>query len=300
MTQRHGTASDSSSDDPRKMSSNLTFNTLISKFAAHYNIKLDTIANDDHDATAHCIRATLAGYIGTNSHAAIIILKRLFGHSNNLMPDAYLVNNPLIIKQRRKNITDAQEAQATIMAKSIVRGKVTGIKGKQLLDGVKHIAGELRAELKNESLTEMDFHVRLEERLKEILLMRIQGEDIYALMTPVGVICMRCQSDSTDSPCAKLGNHQQRNALNISKEVTDALATLPNPAQCVGKECPDALLGEDWSWDLLYNFDYYIKLHKGQGHKNIDMRNQAKHFIKNYAPLLKDIYADLREEGYFD
>jgi hypothetical protein len=300
LTQQQATASDSSSDDPRKISSNQTFNRLIHNFAEHYNIKLETVSSDDNDATAHCIRATLAGYIGANSHAAIIILKRLFGHSNNLMPDAYLLNNPIIIKQRRKNITDAQEEQATIMSQNIARGKVSGTKGKQMLEGLKHIAGELQMELKNESLTEMDFHIRLKERLKEILLMRIQGEDIYALKTPVGVICMRSQSDSTDSPCAKLSNHQKRKELNISKDVTDALATLPNPAQCVGKECSDALLGEDWSRDLLYSFDFYIKLVKGQGHKNIDIRNQAKHYINDYGPLLKDIYADEREETYFD
>jgi hypothetical protein len=111
---------------------------------------------------------------------------------------------------------------------------------------------------------------------------------------------MRSQSDSTDSPCAKISNHQKRKELNISKDVTDALATLPNPAQCVGKECSDALLGEDWSRDLLYSFDFYIKLLKGQGHKNIDIRNQAKHYINDYGPLLKDIYADEREETYFD
>nr|WP_075518719.1 site-specific integrase [Moritella viscosa]SHN97548.1 Phage integrase family protein [Moritella viscosa] len=300
LTQTHATGSDSSSSDPRKFASNQVFNKYIQDFANYYGIKLETISDDDQDATAHCVRATLAGYIGANSHAAVIILKRLFGHSNNLMPDAYLVNNPLIIKQRRKNITDAQEEQARIMSKNIVNGKVSGTKGRQMLEGLKHIKSEFQSELKNESLTEMDFHVRLEERLKEILLMRIRGEDIYAIKTPVGVICMRSQSDSTDSPCAKLSNHSKRKELNISKDVTDVFATLPNPAQCVGKECSDAILGEDWSRDLLHSFDFYVKLLKGQGHKNIDIRNQAKHFIKNYGPPLKDIYSDERVEAYFD
>jgi len=300
LTQKLAASMDNTTNDLRKISCNQAFNSLIHAFASHFGIKLDTIIDDDKEATAHCIRATLAGYIGANSHAAIIILKRLFGHSNNLMPDAYLVNNPIIIKQRRKNITDAQEEQATIMSKNIINGKVTGTKGKQMLDGVKYIEGELKEELKNESLTEMDFHVRLEERLKEVLLMRIKGEDIYAFKTPMGVICMRSQSDSTDSPCAKLGNNQKRKELNISKDVTDAFATLPNPSQCIGKECSDAILGEDWSRDLLFSFDFYVKLLKGQGHKNIDIRNQAKHYIKNYGPLLKDIYSDEREEKYFD
>ena len=300
FTQRYTRRKNCPANDPRKIISGITFNKLLHDFAAHHEIKLETTSDDDSEATAHCVRATLAGYIGENSHAAIIILKRLFGHSNNLMPDVYLVNNPLIIRLRNKNINDAQEKLASTMAKNIVHGKVTGTKGKQLLEGRNYIEDELRGELKNESLTEMDLHVRLKERLKEILLMRIQGEDIYALKTPVGVICMRSQSDSTDSPCALVGNHQKRIKLNISKDVTDALATLPNPSNCVGKNCSDALLGEDWSRELLHSFDYHIKLLKGQGHKNIDIKHQAQRFIKDYGPLLKDLYSGEREDAYFD
>lgn len=298
ITQR-AHSSRSSLEDKKRIGSNGTFNKLIRSFAANYNIKLNTIS-DDVEATAHCVRATLAGYIGANSHVAIIILKRLFGHSNNLMPDAYLANNPIIIRQRKENITKAQDQQAGLMAKAWVNGKVTATKGKQLLQGIKHVDRELREELKNESLTEMDFHVRLEQRLKEILLERIRGDDIYALKTPVGVICMRSVSDSTDSPCAKQINHQRRKELNISKDVTDALATLPNPAHCIGKDCSDALMGEPWSRDLLLSFDYYIKLLKGQGHKNLDIVNMAKHYVKVYGPLLKDLYETEREAGYFD
>lgn len=300
FTKMNSSTTDNTTSDKRKMGCIKEFNNLIKSFALHYDIKLQTISDDYPEATAHCVRATLAGYIGANSHAAIIILKRLFGHSNNLMPDAYLANNPVIIKQRRNNIKKAQDLQAEVMAKAWASGKVTATKGKQLLLGIKHVDRELREELKNESLTEMDFHVRLEQRLKEILLERIRGDDIYALKTPVGVICMRSVSDSTDSPCAKQINHQRRRELNISKDVTDALATLPNPAHCIGKDCPDALMGEPWSRDLLLSFDYYIKLLKGQGHKNLDIVNMARHYVKVYGPLLKDLYETEREEGYFD
>jgi hypothetical protein len=301
LNQKSASSTDNTSTDKKKIGSGTGFNTLIKNFAAHFDIKLETISEDnDNEATAHCVRATLAGYIGSKSHAAIIILKRLFGHSNNLMPDAYLCNNPIIVRDRRKRILCAQKEHASLMAKNLSRATVSGVKGKQLLDGVEHIKQELENELKNESLTEMDFHVRLEERIKEILLMRISGEDIYALHTPVGVICMRSQSDSTDSPCAKRGNHDVRKALNISKDVTDVLATLPNPAHCIGKDCSDALLGKDWSWDILFSFDYYINLLKGQGHENVDIENQAKQVVKIYAPILKGLYAEEREEAYFD
>ncbi len=301
LNQRMASSTDNTSSDKKKIGSGRGFNSLIQNFAKHFDIQLETIREDDDDeATAHCVRATLAGYIGSKSHAAIILLKRLFGHSNNLMPDAYLCNNPIIVRDRRKRILSAQKEQASLMAKNLVRATVSGVKGNQLLDGVEHIKQELKNELKNESLTEMDFHVCLEERLKEILLMRISGEDVYALNTPVGVVCMRSQSDSTDSLCAKRGNHEQRKALNISKDVTDVLATLPNPAHCIGKDCSDALLGKDWSWDILYSFDYYINLLKGQGHENVDIENLAKQVVKIYAPVLKDLYKDEREEAYFD
>lgn len=300
FTQKLNASKDNTCPDRRKIGGGQGFNNLIQSFAANYGIKLKTVLGGDYEATAHCVRATLAGYIGANSHAAILILKRLFGHSNNLMPDAYLANNPIVIRQRRENITKAQDEQAGQMAKAWASRKVTATRGKQLLEGVKYVEEELREELKNESLTEMDFHVRLEQRLKEILLERIRGDDIYALKTSVGVICMRCVSDSTDSPCAKQMNHQRRKELNISKDVTDALATLPNPAHCIGKDCPDALMGEPWSRDLLISFDYYIKLLKGQGHKNLDIVSMAKHYIKAYAPLLKDLYESEREAGYFE
>lgn len=300
LNQQFSASTDNTSSDRKKIGSGRGFNTLIRSFAAHFDIKLETISEDDDEATAHCVRATLAGYIGLKSHAAIILLKRLFGHNNNLMPDAYLCNNPIIVRDRRERVLRAQKEQAALMAKNLSKSNVSGVKGKQLIDGVEHIKQELKSELKNESLTEMDFHVRLEERIEEILLMRISGEDIYALHTPVGVICMRSQSDSTDSPCAKRSNQERRKELNLSKDVTDVLATLPNPAHCIGKDCSDALLGKDWSWDLLYSFDYYIKLLKGQGHENIDIENQAKQFVKTYSPVLKDLYENEREETYFD
>ena len=142
--------------------------------------------------------------------------------------------------------------------------------------------------------------INLKDRIKEMLLTRIQENQIYALKTPMSVVCMRNCSDSSDTPCAKLGNHEKRKKNGVSKEITDALSTLPNPAQCVGKECSDALFGEAWSRDLLGTFDYYIQYLKAVGHHSIDIKNEAEIFVKNYGSILKDIYSDEREVGYFD
>jgi hypothetical protein len=290
---------DNTTSDKRKMNAGGTFNSMIKSFTNHYDISLQTILDDDKEATAHCVRATLAGYIGTNSTAAILILKKLFGHSNALMPDAYLSHNPLVINERNKNITIAQETLAEDMANGMVSGKLSGVKGKQMLDGAEYSRNELAAEL-NESLTEMDMNVRLKERFKEMLLSRIQTNSVYALKTPMSVVCMRNCSDSSDTPCAKLGNHEKRKESGVSKAISDSLATLPNPSQCIGKECSDALFGEAWSRDLLNTFDYYIKYLKGAGYQSIDIKHEAELFVKNYGSIMKDIYAEERDEGYFD
>ena len=293
-------SSDNTSNDKRKMNGGETFNNLIKNFANHYNITLNTTLTDEQEATAHCIRTTLAGYIGANSVAAILILKKLFGHSNALMPDAYLSHNPLVIAERHKNIANAQNTLADDMANGMISKKLSGTKGKQMLVGAEYIRRELDNELKNESLTQMQMQINLKDRIKEMLLTRIQENQIYALKTPMSVVCMRNCSDSSDTPCAKLGNHEKRKKNGVSKEITDALSTLPNPAQCVGKECSDALFGEAWSRDLLGTFDYYIQYLKAVGHHSIDIKNEAEIFVKNYGSILKDIYSDEREVGYFD
>lgn len=296
FSKNHNKSSDTTSKDKRKMNDASAFNKMIQDFASHYDISLETIAKDDKEATAHCVRATLAGYIGANSTAAILILKKLFGHSNALMPDAYLSHNPVVIAERNKNITSSQESLAEDMAQGMVSGRLSGTKGKQMLKGVRYI----KTELKNESVTEMDMQVKLKERIKEMLLSRIRENQIYALKTPMSVACIRSCSDSSDTPCAKLPNREKRKESRINKEITDALATLPNPSHCIGKECSDALFGEAWSRDLLVSFDYYIKYLQGVDHQSIDIKNEAELFIKNYGSILKDIYSDEREEGYFD
>lgn len=273
------------------------FNDFLMRFGAFFDFKIETIIKD-RKATAHCGRATLAGYIGANSQAAILILKRLFGHSNMLMPDAYLHHNPLVIAERNKTILTAQEELATNMAKAIVNKKVSGTKGKQLLKGAEAIKSEIRKENGANSITQMDMQVTLTGRLSELLLSRMTSNQMFAMLTPMSVVCLRSCSDTTDSPCAKLGNDAERRSKNISKALTDAMATLPNPAHCIGKSCSDALIGDPWSRSLLGSFDYYVQFLKSSK-GNYNLLAEAKAFVSAYADILKDIYAEEREEGYF-
>jgi hypothetical protein len=273
------------------------FNKFLLRFGEFFDFKIETIIKD-RKATAHCGRATLAGYIGTNSQAAILILKRLFGHSNMLMPDAYLHHNPLVIAERNKTILTAQEELATNMAKAIVNKKVSGTKGKQLLKGAEVIESEIRQENGANSITQMDMQVTLTGRLSELLLSRMTSNQMFAMLTPLSVVCLRSCSDTTDSPCAKQGNDAERRNKNISKALTDAMATLPNPAHCIGKYCSDALIGDPWSRSLLGCFDYYVQFLKSSK-GNYNLAAEAKAFVSAYADILKDIYAEEREEGYF-
>lgn len=311
---------DNTSNDHRKMMSGDPFNKLLKDFANHYGIALKTISDDDKEATAHCVRATLAGYIGTNSTAAILILKKLFGHSNGLMPDAYLNHNPLVISERNRIIANAQKSIAEDIADAVSRGKVSGKFGRQMLEGAEHIKDEISSEFQNDSpppvhsknggssrpsispnhLTEMDMSVRLKERLKEVLLDRIKEHQVYALKTPMAVVCMRNCNDSSDAPCSRECNHENRKENGISKLITDALGTLPNPGNCVGKECADALFGDFCSRDLLHSFDYYIKYLQGVGYQSINITTEANNFINTYGSILKDLYGDERKDGYFD
>lgn len=267
-----------------------TINNLLWDFLDHYEIPRFVSDTDDTDATVHCVRATLAGWIGANSHMAILIIRKLFGHTNMIMPDSYLSHNQIIIKQRQENVTNAIESLAEDMVEGMESGKLAGTKGEQMLRGVDYVKEELRIEC--QSITEMDMHVTLTERLKELLMQRIVGGEVFAMLTPMAVVCMRNCNDTSDSPCAKQANHEKRRDKSISKEITDALGTLPNPAHCVGKDCSDALFGEAWSRPLLETFQYYINYLKGMGNQSIDIKFEAEVFIREYEPILRELYEE--------
>jgi hypothetical protein len=156
---------------------------------------------------------------------------------------------------------------------------------------------ELR--LKNQSLTEMEMFQTLEERLTQIFLDDMRNGETYALLTPMAVICNRACNNTLDSPCAAQSNNQDRISSGIKKAITDALSTLPNPAQCIGINCPDALMGKKWSRELLKSFDFYYK-YRNVIEPKATIEEDAKVFVSMYATPLMAIYSDEREEGYFN
>lgn len=281
---------DSSIKDEYYMGEESAFNKLLRFLPNHFNIKLETI-DPNVPVSAHCGRSTLAGFIGANSTAAILILKKLFGHSNDLMPDAYINYNPLVIAERNRNITTAQQSLAEDMALAISKGSVAGVKGEQLKKGAETIKAEIEEKYKSESLTEMDLQVKLLERLKEMLLQRMTNNHIFALLTPMSVVCLRMTNDTTDSPCASQENQAARKKSGFSKAVTDVMATLPNPAQCVGIKCSDALIGKPWSDGLFETFKFYIS-YLNSTNQVFDLIQEAKRFVTNYRDVLEELYKE--------
>jgi integrase len=277
-----------------------TFNALLKVLPKRRGFSIQTIF-DDADATAHCVRATLAGYIAENSHLAILILKRLFGHSNALMPDEYIRRNPLVIKKRQELQLKLTDSMAQDMAYAVAHGQVSGRNGEALLKGAENIKSEIgrEARLENRSLTEMELFQTLEERLTRIFFDDMINDETYALLTPMAVICNRACNNTSDSPCAAHSNNQKRVSAGVKKAITDALSTLPNPAQCVGIACADALIGKKWSRPLLETFDYFHKYRQATS-ENTCIEEDATVFLNTYAAPLMAIYGDEREEGYFN
>jgi integrase len=277
-----------------------TFNELLRVIPKRYKFTISIMGDSDSEATAHCVRSTLAGYVAVNSNVAILILKKLFGHSNALMPNEYIRRNPLVIQKRKELLLKHANDMARDMAHATAYKEVGGRSGERLLEGAETALAEIEEEarIENVSLTEMDMRQKLEDRLFAIFHSDILEEETYALMTPMAVVCMRACNNVGDSPCAAASNRQSRADSGIKKAITDALISLPNPAQCVGVGCADALLAKKWSQPLLESFDFYHQYCEGTGQSSTKLEN-AKVFIDMYAEPLKKVFGDEREEGYF-
>lgn len=302
-----------------KIATGDTLNRKLKRFTNFYSIPLITVSDDEDDeATCHCIRATLAQYIGRHSTLAILILKKLFGHSNNLMPDKYLRHNPYVKKAREQQLEKMHSETAHSIATSIARKEVAGNRGEELLKGAEILKDKIK--LENKSLTEMDVHRELIDVLQEIILEDIKNEQTQTLLTPVGVICMRATNQSNDSPCAASVNKAERDRAGVSRAIFGALPQLPNPAACVGLDCPDALATKTYSLPLLRQFDWYTNVyrHWTDEKRSVDedasyfvrtyypiilandMLSEAEAFKKKYGPELRKLYGDIRAEGHFD
>lgn len=264
---------------------------IIRYFFNYYSIDLIIDEDKDYEATAHCYRSTLAGWIGSHSKFAILILKKLFGHSNGLMPDAYLKNNPIVIKKRKEIIKESTFKTVEQITNAIVNDQIAGGKAESLKTGIEELKKDIN---QSQSLTEAELNLTLKEQFKGLLYDRIQSGQMNALLTPMSVICMRNANDTTESPCSHDKYRRMRSDSGFSKAYSEVLGTLPDLANCIGNKCKDSLVG-DWSLPLYEAYVFYKQLLLGL-ENSFDEEQTAKIFIKQYAKDIKEVFGDIEVE----
>ena len=263
-----------------------TVNRWLRKFAQWFDIPFVTPYGDDDEYTAHCYRATVAGWLDSASSLSILLVRRLFGHGSNLMPLAYLHHNPIFLKARKDAIEEAASAMAKRMSKAASTGRLAGGRGEELIRGYESHRSVQNAS--SESMTDSELLTSFEERVRE----RIVSGSMLAMMTPFGVLCTRNPHDSSPPPCAIRTERDNIKQYAIDQELWRYMQAAPNPAQCVGKRCEHAMLGP-WSTALRDSFYWYIgflESRVGQPLATEELRIQARAFVKQYASDIEKIF----------
>jgi len=257
--------------------------------------------NDNEEGMAHRCRATMAGWIGTNSPIAVMIVRRLFGHTNGVMPDHYLKANKAVQETRRelrnKTYTDLSDS----ISESIVDEKIGGGMKRIITDSRDHLERLIKddAAKNNESLTEGEIRLRLMKRIAHILKQRLLHGEILGLQTPLSFVCMRPTASGVDAPCAINTNKLTR----LNKEIDNSFAKgiqltgLPEFDNCKGPSCQHSLLFDNpVTKILLEQFKYYATYLQGIKHTEIDLDKEAENFINLYYEPLNDVYPQVMEE----
>lgn len=257
-------------------------NSLLQGFASHFNIPfIDDDGNPDDEATAHRYRATTAGWLASASNLSVLLVRRLFGHTNYLMPLSYLHHNPNFIAALDDITEEAHNEVASKLTKAVADNKIGGAKGKQLLTGFEYQKG------KSQSLSEAQLMVSFREQLKE----RLDSGQLCGFLTPLAVVCGRNPNDTTPTPCATKAYKNQVAERVIDKELLDHMSII-RPDLCIGNKCEEAIIGE-WSTSLRDSFIWYTKLLKGlHGNKFTEEHyiKEANSFIRQYANDMKSIF----------
>ena len=273
------------SEADSRIKGGMTLNYMIRDFAAHFNIPFINPSTGEY-YTAHCYRTTVAGWLGAASNLSILLVRRLFGHSNNVMPTVYLRNNPAFVAEREAQKARAQAETARSMGLAASQGRLAGIKGEQLERGYQAYKSRMEAEKqKSHSLTDAEILISFNEILEQ----RINSGSVCAFLTPFGVQCMRNPSDTSQPPCAKRANRDKTKDIDpeLLKHVSDI-----NPQQCIGTSCTEAVLGP-WSTSVLETLNWYRALLNHQlGNQFTEEHfiESAKAFIQQYQAPLKKVF----------
>lgn len=262
-----------------------TLNVMIRDFAAHFSIPFVSPISGEL-CSAHCYRTTVAGWLGAASNLSLLLVRRLFGHSNNVMPTVYLKNNPAFVAEREAQKAHANAETARQMALAASQGRLAGIKGEQLERGYREHKSRMESDRqKSHSLTDAEILTPFISILEH----RINSGSVFAFLTPFGVQCMRNPSDTSQAPCAKRANRDKTKSIEseVLKHVSDI-----NPQQCIGTSCTEAMLGP-WSTSVLETLNWYNALLRhqlGDAFSEKHFVESARQFIRQYDAPLKKVF----------
>ena len=262
-----------------------TMIAMVRDFAAHFNIPfVDPVNGKPY--VIHNFRTTVAGWLDAHSNLSVLLVRRLFGHSNDVMPTVYLRNNPSFIKAREEQKKQAAEETARQMALAASSKKLAGNKGNQLERGFqKHVRHFDSDKKKSHSLTDAELVISFADLIKQ----RIINESICGFMTPFGVRCMRNPSNTSQPPCAKRSHRNK--TKDIDKFLLNHLSDI-DPQNCIGTSCDEAMIGP-WSESIKESLLWYAQLvrHQYEGRFTEEhFREHAVQFIRQYGPAIKKVF----------
>lgn len=271
--------------DDTNLKSGDVINFLIRDFAAHFNIPFSDTKGKPF--SAHNYRTTVAGWLGAASNLSLLMVRRLFGHSNNIMPTTYLRNNPAFIAQHQTDKERANNETARQMASAASQGRVAGAKGEQLERGYQAHKSRMESDRrKSHSLTEAE----VMRSFVQLLEQRLKTGSMCGFLTPFGVRCGRNPTDTSQPACAKRAHADKTRDIRIQilKHASDI-----DPQNCVGTSCSEAMLGP-WSTAVLETLKWYRALLRhqlGDSFTEEHFIETAKQFIRQYEAPIKKIFA---------
>lgn len=258
---------------------------MVRGFAAHFNIPfIDPVSGEPY--VVHNYRTTVAGWLDAHSNLSVLLVRRLFGHSNDVMPTVYLRNNPSFIKTRKEQKEQAAAETARQMAMAASQGRLAGTKGEHLLRGYQKHVSRLEANpQKSQSLTDIELVLSFSKLIEQ----RIVDGTTCGFLTPFGVLCARNPSDSSQPPCAKRSHRDK--AYEIAEEVLQHINDI-DPANCIGTSCDQAMVGP-WSEPLKESLLWYaglVRHQQGEEFNNDELIAHAKAFIRQYRQPIKKVF----------
>lgn len=261
-----------------------SINLMLREFADHFGIPF--VDTKGEVFSAHNYRTTVAGWLGAASNLALLMVRRLFGHSNNLMPTVYLRNNPSYIAEREAQKERTNNETARQMALAASQGRVAGVKGEQLERGYQVYKSRMESDpRKSHSLTDAEIMSGFANLLEQ----RLKSGSMCGFLTPFGVRCGRNPTDTSQPACAKRAHADRTRDIPIEvlKHASDI-----DPQNCVGTSCSEAMLGP-WSTAVLETLEWYRALLRhqlGAEFHEDHFIESAKQFIRQYDAPLKKVF----------